>query len=200
MIGLDFETIGLEPERGKLRLVQWANDKGSHVYDAWDPQVDLERVLALPASKPQMVAHNANFEEAWLKAHGFEVHLDDTMVMSRVLYGGTEGHESLRHSLEAVAERELGIELDKEQQQSNWAAPVLSEEQIAYAKRDAEITLELYWVLRERLEDAGLWKAYQLENRAPGRGRHGKEGRGYTPRPAGDPNRGSHGARGGPEG
>jgi ribonuclease D len=135
------------------------------------------------------LAHNANFEEAWLREHGVEVHLDDTMVMSRVLYGGTEDFQTRPHDLASVAERELGVKLDKEQQESNWAAPVLSEEQIAYAKRDAEITLELYWVLRERLEDAGLWKVYQLENRAPGRGRHGEEGRGYTPRPAGDPKR-----------
>lgn len=71
----------------------------------------------------------------------------------------------MRHRLEDVALRELGIELDKEQQQSDWAAPVLSEEQLEYAKRDAEVTLKLYEVLRERLENAGLWKVYQLENR-----------------------------------
>jgi DNA polymerase-1 len=164
MIALDFETIGLEPERGKLRLVQVTTKKGTCVHDAWDPEVDLDRLLALLATK-QMVAHNANFEEAWFRKHGFEVHLDDTLVMSRVLYGGTAGHETLRHSLEAVAERELSVELDKEQQTSNWAAPVLSEEQLEYAKREAEITLALYEVLRERLENAGLWKVYQLENR-----------------------------------
>ncbi len=164
MIGLDFETIGLTSERGKLRLVQWANGRGSHVYDAWDPEVDLDRLLAVLAPK-RMVAHNANFEEAWLREHGIEAHLDDTMIMSQVLYGGTEGHEMMRHRLADVALRELGVELDKEQQQSDWAQPVLSEEQREYARRDAEITLELYWVLKERLEAAGLWKVYLLENR-----------------------------------
>lgn len=87
MIGLDFETIGLEPERGKLRLVQVATSKGTRVHDAWDPKVDLDRLFAALAPK-QMVAHNANFEEAWLREHGIEAHLDDTMIMSQVLYGG----------------------------------------------------------------------------------------------------------------
>ena len=164
MIGLDFETIGLTPERDKLRLVQWANGRGSHVYDAWDPKVDLDRVLATLATK-KMVAHNADFEEAWFRAYGHEVHLDDTLVMSRVLYGGTDGFQIVGHKLEDLALRELGIELDKEQQTSNWAAPVLSEEQLEYARRDAEVTLALYERLKARLEAEGLWKVYELENR-----------------------------------
>src|SRR3954451_6695216 len=151
MIGFDFETIGLTLERDKLRLVQWANGRGSHVYDAWDPEVDLDRVLATLATK-QLVAHNADFEEAWFRAYGHEVHLDDTLVMSRVLYGGTDGFQNVGHKLEDVALRELGIELDKEQQTSNWAAPVLSEVQLEYARRDAEVTLALYERLKARLE------------------------------------------------
>jgi ribonuclease D len=72
VIGLDVETIGLEPKRGNLRLIQTANGKGPHVYDAWDPKVHLDRVFALLATK-NAVAHNANFEEACLREYGFEV-------------------------------------------------------------------------------------------------------------------------------
>jgi DNA polymerase I len=164
MIGLDFETIGLEPKRGNLRLVQVATSKGTRVHDAWDPEFDLDRLLATLATK-KMVAHNANFEEAWLREHGIEAHLDDTLIMSRVLYGGTDGFQNVSHRLEDVALRELGIELDKEQQESNWGAPVLSEEQFEYAERDAWVTLKLYKHLERRLHEEGLWKVYELENR-----------------------------------
>jgi hypothetical protein len=34
VIGIDFETVGLTPERGKLRLIQTANGKGPNVLDA----------------------------------------------------------------------------------------------------------------------------------------------------------------------
>jgi hypothetical protein len=109
VIGLDFEAIGLEPERGKLRLVQTANGNGGVVSDAWDPKVDLDRLLAVLSTK-KMVSHNANFEEAWLREHGIEAYLEDTLVMSRVLHGGTNGFQGVGHKLEDLALRELGIE------------------------------------------------------------------------------------------
>jgi hypothetical protein len=61
VIGIDFETVGLTPERGKLRLIQTANGKGPQVTDAWDLAEDLDRVLAAIA-RQELVAHNASFE------------------------------------------------------------------------------------------------------------------------------------------
>jgi hypothetical protein len=51
------------------------------------------------------------------------------MVMSQVLYGGTEDFKKVRHGLADVVKRELGRELDKETQDSDWSGP-LTEEQL----------------------------------------------------------------------
>jgi hypothetical protein len=61
MLGIDFETVGLTPERGKLRLIQTANGSGPRVLDAWDLADDVDKVLAALVKK-ELVAHNASFE------------------------------------------------------------------------------------------------------------------------------------------
>jgi ribonuclease D len=68
MIGLDFETVGLEPAREKLRLIQTADGDVPNVLDAWATGVDAERALASLA-KHELVAHNASFEESWMRAY-----------------------------------------------------------------------------------------------------------------------------------
>ena len=126
MIGLDVETTALTPEDGRLRLVQVAGDRGTVILDA---DVEDVRPLLEYVRDRAAVAHNANFEELWARAHEVELFLEDTMVMSRVLYGGTALQKRLRHGLADVAARELEIELDKEQQVSDWSGP-LTEEQL----------------------------------------------------------------------
>lgn len=48
------------------------------------------------------------------------------------------------HSLARVCERELGIELDKSCQTSNWSRRPLNPDQLRYAALDAEVLLALY--------------------------------------------------------
>jgi ribonuclease D len=87
MIGIDFETVGLAPERGKLRLVQTANGKGPKVIDAWGPAgSELDAILAALAGR-DLVAHNASFEEAWMREYGVELPegMHDTMLAWMVL-------------------------------------------------------------------------------------------------------------------
>src|SRR5215208_968898 len=106
MQGLDIETTALDPEAGKVRLVQIRNDGRGRVYDGHDPE--------LPAALREMdgpIAHNAPFERSWVAHHyGLDLEtLDDTMVMSQVLYTGTDAARAKQfsHSLQAVAKREL---------------------------------------------------------------------------------------------
>jgi ribonuclease D len=113
------------------------------------------------------VAHNAVFEYRWVKEY-FGVdpgRIEDTMIMSRVLYAGAEDSDRLRHGLADVAKRELDIDLDKDEQESDWARPKLTDEQIEYAEKNAAILPKLYGVLRAKLEEHGLWEVYELERR-----------------------------------
>jgi ribonuclease D len=80
MIGIDIETTALDPTEDRIRLVQLANGSSGGVVDAFarDPR-DLVRRAA--AAGP-LVAHNASFEELWLREElGIEVPaMHDTML------------------------------------------------------------------------------------------------------------------------
>jgi DNA polymerase I len=69
------------------------------------------------------------------------------------------------HSLDSVAERELGLTLDKTQQGSDWSGP-LSEEKIEYAARDVEVLHPLYEALKAKIVEADLTHVAEIEHRA----------------------------------
>ena len=69
------------------------------------------------------------------------------------------------HNLEAVARRELGIELDKEHQKADWASE-LSPDMLEYAATDARVLLPLADVLETKAADAGLERVLEIEHRA----------------------------------
>jgi DNA polymerase-1 len=89
MHGIDVETTALTPEEGDLRLVQLSNGKQAKVYDAFKQPAEVIRRAV--ESEGELVAHNAPFERRWLKAalDLDRADLHDTMVMSQVLYTGT---------------------------------------------------------------------------------------------------------------
>src|SRR5215208_2007172 len=164
MQGLDIETTALDPEAGKVHLVQIRNGRHGRVYDGHDPE--------LPAALRKLdkaVAHNATFERSWIAHHyGLDLEdLDDTMIMSQVLYTGTNAARAKQfsHSLQAVVKRELKRELDKSEQDGEWADEDLTPEQIRYAARDAHVLPDLAETLMGKIERAGLRDVYELERR-----------------------------------
>src|SRR5215203_5292542 len=162
MQGLDIETTALRPEDGRVRLVQIRDGERGLVYGGRRSEVpDALRGLKTP------VAHNAPFERQWVKRHyGIDLDLDDTMVMSQVLYTGTNAARAKQfsHSLQAMVKRELKRELDKSEQGSDWTGE-LTEEQIRYAALDAHVLPELADTLLRKIDKAGLRTVYELERR-----------------------------------
>jgi DNA polymerase-1 len=75
------------------------------------------------------------------------------------------GMPNLKHGLAPVAKRYLGIEVDKEQQLSDWSGE-LTEAQIRYAAKDVEILCKLDAPVHQKIVQAGLSAAYSLECRA----------------------------------
>lgn len=69
------------------------------------------------------------------------------------------------HKLEDVARREVGVELDKEHQTSDWSAE-LTPEMLSYAARDTEVLLPLVETFGPRINDTSLVKAIDIEHRA----------------------------------
>jgi DNA polymerase I len=90
-------------------------------------------------------------------------------IFSQLLRAGSKVEPLKRgqtsHSLKSVVERELGVELDKTQQGSDWGG-TLTPEMIEYAARDVEVLLPLYEVLKAKIEEADLTYVAEIEHRA----------------------------------
>src|SRR5439155_9841033 len=85
------------------------------------------------------------------------------MLLARLLEAG--GPHFRQCKLAECSERYLGRVLDKELQRSDWSG-ALTEQQLAYAARDAEILTPLYGALRKEIENAKLTQVASIEARA----------------------------------
>tara|TARA_R100000781_G_scaffold39631_3_gene27557 strand:- start:157 stop:2106 length:1950 start_codon:yes stop_codon:yes gene_type:complete len=168
-IAFDTETLQLQPEQGKLRLLQLGcyASKAIVVIDCFDLDEEGWRKLNLFFINGDRfwLAHNAVFDLAWLQEHGMypRGRVRCSMIASRLL---TNGIPNIKHGLDAVAKRHLGVEVSKEQQRSNWGAETLSEEQLKYAAKDVEVLLEIDQTLDKKMRAGHLHDAFALECRA----------------------------------
>ncbi len=157
------ERDAFEPWNGTVRLAQIAAptpDGGlaAIVIDCWDADpLPVLRLLGEPGRR--VLAHNAKFEQSWIAYRwGIEfTDVVDTMAWWTVIAGhlAAAGHE---HGLEdarlvSLADRFVGVELDKSYQTSDWSLEELSAGQLEYAGVDAAVLLPLADVLA-RMGDA----------------------------------------------
>ena len=167
-LSFDVETCQLQPELGKLRLLQLGSAARRTVvvidlFTLDDSQLEtLERFFQ--NGERFWLAHNAVFDLGWLQEYGIhprgQVHC--SQLASKLL---NNGKTNTSNRLIDVARKYLGVELDKSQQKSNWGGE-LSEEQIRYAAKDVEVLCELDAVIHKEIMDAQLGKAYSLECKA----------------------------------
>ena len=165
-IAFDTETLQLQPERGKLRLLQFGAEstKSIVVIDLFDVDDDgWDKIDSfLQNGEREWFAHNAVFDLGWFQECAFHLkgRVYCTMLASKLI---TNGIPNLKHGLVHLADRYLELDISKEQQVSDWGAPVLSKEQLEYAAKDVEILLQLDAKLLGRLASDGLDPAYSLE-------------------------------------
>lgn len=146
-VAIDTETMGLNPVRDRLCLMQLSSGDGNaHLVQFTDPSYDapnLKKMLADPAI--DKLFHFARFDiaaiMAYLNVECAPVYC--TKTASRLVRTFTD-----RHSLKELCRELLGVELSKQQQSSDWGAPTLSEDQKFYAANDV---LYLHQ-LREKLD------------------------------------------------
>ena len=160
-VAIDTETMGLQPHRDRLCVVQMSNGDGSADVvqipkDHGKSQADAPNLKALLANpKITKIFHFARFDLAALY-NTFGVMPQPvycTKIASRLSRTYTD-----RHGLKDLVREVLNIDLSKQQQSSDWGAQTLSEAQLAYAASDV---LHLH-ALRERL-DAMLAREGRLE-------------------------------------
>lgn len=163
VIGLDTETTGLDPHTARLRLLQLSTSQSCFLFDCfhWSPEQLAPLFDVLTAVQPIKIAHNAKFDWKFIARHlGVRMNgIFDTYLASVL---ASAGDENERHGLEPVANRYVNIQLNKDAQLSNWAGE-LSQYQIEYAARDAQVLLPLREALQAKLSELDLLVTAELE-------------------------------------
>ena len=147
-VAVDTETMGLNPARDRLCLVQLsAGDGNAHMVRLGDGDYGAPNLRALLADQSvTKLFHFARFDVAMIDRYlGITcTPLYCTKIASRLARTFTD-----RHGLKDLCREVLGISISKEQQSSDWGATELTASQIEYAAADV---LYLHQ-LRERLDE-----------------------------------------------
>jgi len=134
-VAIDTETMGLDPRRDRLCVVQLSPGDGSaDVVQIAAGQTKAPNIERLLADKSIVkIFHFARFDLAAL-ANAFGVMAEPvycTKIASRLARTYTD-----KHGLKDLAREVLGVDLSKQQQSSDWGADALTEAQVAYAATD----------------------------------------------------------------
>jgi len=135
---------GVSTTSHRLALLQLAIDKQCFVVDALRLH-DLSPLAAV-VEDPSIIIllHGAGSDLRVMAERGLNVaHYFDLEATARSVFGQ---HES---SLAAMLQRALHVRLDKSLQRTDWTRRPLPPAMVAYAARDAEMTLALYYWLNE---------------------------------------------------
>ena len=140
IVAVDTETMGLNPHRDRLCLVQLSSGDGhAHLVQLTPEKLggrgfdcpNLKRLMADPATVKLM--HFARFDVAVLQ-HSLDIVVAPvycTKIAAKLIRTFTD-----KHGLKDLCKELLGIELSKQQQSSDWGAVELTSEQLAYAASD----------------------------------------------------------------
>ena len=153
-VAIDTETLGLNPHRDRLCVVQLSPGDGTAdvvQIDAGQKQApNLAALLGNPGVTK--LFHFGRFDIAVLY-HAFGVMAGPvfcTKIASRLTRTYTD-----RHGLKDICAELLGVTLSKVQQSSDWAAETLTAEQLEYAASDVLYLHRLRDALAGRLAREG---------------------------------------------
>ncbi len=154
VVAIDTETMGLDPRRDRLCLVQMSSGDGNaHLVQIARGQrqaPNLTRMLTDP--RVLKLFHFGRFDIAALET-AFGVVTKPvwcTKIASKMVRTFTE-----RHGLKYLLSDLVGVDISKQQQTSDWGATDLSDAQLEYAASDVLHLHALKAELEKRLEREG---------------------------------------------
>lgn len=134
-LAIDTETMGLNPLRDRLCLIQISNGDGKAHLVAFDGKdysaPNLKKLLS--NTKSTKIFHFARFDVAVIKHYlGTDIApIYCTKIASKLVRTYTD-----RHGLKDICRELLNVELSKQQQSSDWGNAELSNDQCNYAASD----------------------------------------------------------------
>jgi ribonuclease D len=135
LVAIDSETLGLNPMRDRLCLVQLSSGDGvCHAVQFAAGEYgapNLNKMLTDP--DVTKLFHFARFDVAMFQRYlgVTTAPIYCTKIASKLVRTYTD-----KHGLKDLVKDLLSVDLSKEQQSSDWGAPELTEKQLAYAAND----------------------------------------------------------------
>jgi ribonuclease D len=135
VVAIDTETMGLNPLRDRLCVVQLSSGDGhAHIVQVEQGNTDAPNLCKILADPNQIkLFHFARFDVAALENH-YGVRAAPiycTKIASKLVRTYTD-----RHGLKSLLNEMLSVDVSKQQQSSDWGAPVLTKAQLNYAAGD----------------------------------------------------------------
>ena len=154
IVAIDTETMGLNPHRDRLCVVQLSGGDGhAHVVQIAQDQTEAPNLVKLLTDPDRIkLFHFGRFDIAVLQ-HRFGVVTKPvycTKIASKLVRTYTD-----RHGLKNLTQELLGKDLSKQQQSSDWGADDLTKAQIEYAASDVLYLHQIKAALDVMLEREG---------------------------------------------
>ena len=135
IVAIDCETMGLDPHRDRLCLIQMSGGDGDcHLVQVAIGQTEAPNLVAM-LENPDVLKlfHFGRFDiAAIMNAFGATTApVYCTKIASRLVRTFTD-----RHGLKTLLQDMVGVDISKHQQQSDWGAPKLTAAQLDYAAFD----------------------------------------------------------------
>lgn len=135
IVAIDCETMGLNPHRDRLCLIQMSGGDGNcHLVQVTKDQSEAPNLCAM-LEDPNVLKlfHFGRFDIAALyNAFGaLTAPVYCTKIASKLVRTFTD-----RHGLKILLQDMVGVDISKHQQQSDWGAATLTEAQLDYAASD----------------------------------------------------------------
>ncbi len=160
IVAIDCETMGLNPHRDRLCVVQMSGGDGdAHLVQVAKGQTQAPNLTAM-LTNPDVLKlfHFGRFDIAAM-ANAFgavTAPVYCTKIASKLIRTYTD-----RHGLKNLLDHLLNVDVSKQQQMSDWGAPELTKAQISYAASDVLYLHRLREELNIMLEREGRTKLAQ---------------------------------------
>lgn len=154
VVAIDCETMGLNPHRDRLCVVQMSGGDGnSHIVQVTKGQTEAPNLCKM-LEDPDVLKlfHFGRFDIAALyNAFGaLTAPVYCTKIASKLVRTYTD-----RHGLKNLLQELLDVDISKQQQMSDWGAETLTDAQLDYAASDVLYLHQLREKLNARLEREG---------------------------------------------
>ena len=161
-ISIDTETLGLNIKRDRLCLIQLRNESNKKIYlIKFDSELSAKKSknlkLIMENRSLRKIFHYARFDMAVLKEN---LNINVKNVFCTKIASKLTRTYSSKHGLKDLVKELLNVELDKNEQTSDWSRKKLSKLQVQYAINDILYLESLKIILETKLEDLKRIKTF----------------------------------------